>query len=141
MHGKVLHAGPVAAAAGTEPKPPAPSQAPTPSQVIAARAQETVRVTDAHGRVIGFRRLGVLDKLHMYQVLGAEDSRNETVVMAFALPACMTVEVDGAALPPVASRVALEGRLALLGDEGLNAILDYFAQAAEATSAGPDLKN
>ena len=80
----------------------------------------------------------------MYQALGSEDSKNDAVVMGFALPAYMTVEIDGNQLPPLgfaqASQIALDGRIALLDQEGIDVILGYFADAA-APDQGQDVKN
>jgi hypothetical protein len=126
------------------PNPPVPVQ--TPSQAITAAANEIIRVADSRGRILGFRKLGVLEKARMFQILGPEDAKNEPY-LAFAVPAFMTVEIDGRPLPPLASRpntpaarVALDGVITLLGDEGIEAvnqgIIKHFGEQAEA-EGGP----
>ena len=144
----VLHAGPMPEGGAPVPShdsaPHVAPQVQTPSQALTAAANEIIRVTDARGRVIGFRKLGILEKKRMYQALGAEDSKNDAVVLGFALPAYMAVEIDGNQLPPLgfaqASQIALDGRIALLDQEGIDAILGYFADAA-APDQGQDVKN
>ena len=47
----------------TMPPPVPPTQ--TPSQAITAAANEIIRVTDARGRLIGFRKLSVIEKARL----------------------------------------------------------------------------
>src|ERR1700690_4128722 len=113
----------------------------TPSQIIVRGANEVTRFQDSKGRTIGIKRLSTIERARMFRMLGPEDSRNEAY-MSFAFPCFCVVEIDGEILPPMTApsrqatiQTALEGLMARLGDEGLQAvneaIIEHWGADAE----------
>lgn len=129
----VLHAGPAADAPPLEMAAP-PAAAQTPSQAIVAAANEVVRVTDRRGRTIGFKRATALDRMRFSSILGPQDAGNGAVA-AIAFPAFVATELDGQQLGRPNTRLALEGRIALLDEDGVTAVMEeYGAHFAGETS-------
>lgn len=118
----VLHAG-AAATAPAEGNPPAAAQ--TPSQAIITAANEVVRVVDRRGRAIGFKRATALDRMRFSSILGMQDASNAAVA-AIAFPAFVATEIDGQQLGRPNTRLALEGRISLLDEDGLAAVMEEY---------------
>lgn len=114
-----------------EPPPERPTAAvETPSARIIAQAADTVRVTDGRGRSIGIRKIGVLDRARLFEMIGAENSKNESF-LSIAVPAYMVVEINGVAMRRPLTRRELDARITELDDDGLEAvnlgIMKHFA--------------
>lgn len=123
----------------------------TPSARIIAQASEIVRVTDSRGRSIGIRKIGVLDRARLFEMIGPENSKNESF-LSIAVPAYMVVELNGVAMRRPLTRRELDARITEIDDDGLEAvnvgILENFASAdpegdpqAAADEAKEKLKN
>ena len=93
----------------------------TPSQAIVKAAAFPQSVTDAQGRAIAVRRLGALDRLKMFEVVGPDNSRNEAY-LGYAALAFHVTAVDGDPVGRPANRLQLESLVQRLGDDGLEAI-------------------
>ncbi len=115
----------------------------SPSQAIVAKANEVIRFADAKGRTIGIKRLGVLDRARFFEMIGG-DNANNPAFLSLAVPAQMTIELDGNLIGRPTSRRDLEGRMSLLDEEGIEAInkaiVENFGDGEE-DPAGTDLKN
>jgi len=130
---RIAHAGPAPEPTAAEPaaaaaRPAAAPPPPTPSQQIVADANAVIRFKDSRGRTIGIRRMGVVDRARMMDLLGPERSRNDAF-LSFAFPCLVCCEIDGDLLSPLTAPsrragfdVALEGVMARLGDEGMEAV-------------------
>jgi hypothetical protein len=93
----------------------------SPSQVIVKAAAKTSSHTDALGRVIRVRRLGPVDRMRLFRLLGSEDSGN-SAYLSYALMAASVTAIDGEAFGAPASRKEIEALIQRLDDEGLAAI-------------------
>jgi hypothetical protein len=93
----------------------------TPSESIVKAAQQPGTATDANGRRIGIRKLQALDRLKMFEVIGAENSRNEQYLGIAAL-AFSVASIDGEPVNRPASKPQLEALIQRLGDEGMEAV-------------------
>jgi hypothetical protein len=78
-------------------------------------------VVDARGRLLGLRRLSVLDRLRLYEAAGAELSRNDRWLGLAVLAASVAV-IDGVPVPIPASKAAIEAAVQRLDEEGLAAV-------------------
>ncbi|TPG45705.1 hypothetical protein EAH89_26250 [Roseomonas nepalensis] len=101
----------------------APAATPKPS------ADEVRRVTDARGRVIGWKRLGYLEEMRLADFLGPQTS-NVDRYMGPATIAYAVTEIDGERLPKPISRLQLESQIQRLGNEGMDALLGDARQMA-----------
>ncbi len=80
-------------------------------------------VTDKAGRVLGLRRVGVLEQLRLFKALGPELSENRAY-MGLARVAAAVAMVDGVPLPFPAHEAAIEAALERLGEDGVEAVGD-----------------
>jgi hypothetical protein len=114
------------------PEPPAAQ--PSPSQAIVADRSKVVRVTDAKGRVLGIRRPTVLQRMRLFEIVGKDNVGNEAY-FGYASLAYHVVEIDGEAQQLPVSKRELEARVAVLDDDGLNAVakgaLEHFSDGLD----------
>lgn len=79
-------------------------------------------ITDADGRRIQLRRVGVLETLRLYKALGAELSIN-TAYVDLALTGLTASAIDDVPIPFPINEAGVEGVLERLGESGVEAIL------------------
>jgi len=77
--------------------------------------------TDKDGRTIGIKKLGPVERMRMFSIIGAENARNDAYLSIAAL-AFLVVEMDGAPVVRPGNMLQLEGLVSRLGDNGLEAI-------------------
>lgn len=104
-----------------------PAKVETPSENIARTANAAREIPDALGRKLVIKRPGALDKMRLFKVIGGENSKNE-MYMGYAMLAISTVSIDGDAIDPCTSVRDVEGLVQRLGDEGIQAIGEAFAE-------------
>jgi len=78
-------------------------------------------VIDATGRRLALRRLGVLDRLRLFEAAGAELSRNDRWLGLAVLAASVTA-IDGVPVPFPASKAAIEAAVGRLDEPGIAAV-------------------
>ena len=78
-------------------------------------------VQDNAGRVIELRRLGVVEQLRLFKVLGPELSENRAYV-GLARVAAAVAAVDGVPVPFPASEAGIEAVLERLDEKGVEAV-------------------
>ena len=93
----------------------------TPSQSIVKAAAFPQTVTDTQGRSLSVKKLGALDRLKMFEVVGPDNSRNEAY-LGYAALAFHVTAIDGEPVGRPANRIQLESLVQRLGDDGLEAI-------------------
>ncbi len=79
------------------------------------------QLRDRAGRVIELRRLGVVEQLRLFKVLGPELSENRAYV-GLARMAAAVAMVDGVPVPFPVNEVGIEAALERLGDDGVEAV-------------------
>lgn len=104
-----------------------PAKVETPSENIARTANPLREITDALGRKLVAKRPGALDKMRLFKVIGGENSQNQ-MYMGYAMLAISTVSIDGDPIDPCTSVRDVEGLVQRLGDEGIEAIGEAFAE-------------
>ena len=94
-------------------------------------------VVDGQGRRLELKRLGVLERLRLFEAAGAELSRNDRWLGMAVLAASVTA-MDGVPLPFPASKAAVEAAVQRLGEEGIAAVAGALAPepAFDQASAG-----
>jgi hypothetical protein len=93
----------------------------TPSEAIIKAANATEDVKDASGRVLTLKKLTALDRMRLFEVVGAENVKND-YYLGYATLAFQVVAIDGVDVARPTSKLALEGLVQRLGDDGINAI-------------------
>ena len=78
-------------------------------------------VQDKAGRVIELRRLGVVEQLRLFKVLGPELAENRAYV-GLARVAAAVAAVDGIPVPFPAGEAGIEAVLERLGEDGVDAV-------------------
>ncbi len=106
----------------------------TPTASIVAGASQSVELTDARGRKITVRRLGVLDQARMLKAIGGEQSGNEAFVR-IATAACMVSHVDGVLFPMPRTEAEVEAAIGRMGDEGYLSVIIQHAKWTRAANA------
>ena len=79
------------------------------------------QLRDRAGRVIELRRLGVVEQLRLFKVLGPELSENRAYV-GLARMAAAVAMVDGVPVPFPVNEAGIEAALERLGDDGVEAV-------------------
>ena len=94
-------------------------------------------VVDGQRRRLELKRLGVLERLRLFEAAGAELSRNDRWLGMAVLAASVTA-MDGVPLPFPASKPAIEAAVQRLGEEGIAAVAGALAPepAFDQASAG-----
>jgi hypothetical protein len=103
------------------------------ARMIAASAQ-TRTVTDALGRRIAVRKLGVLERLRVFRAAGPTLSGNQPW-LGMAMLACSVTAVDDVPVPMPGNEQQIEAMVGRLGDAGIAAVADAF-RGSPATSPG-----
>ena len=93
----------------------------TPSQAIVKAAAMPQAVTDAQGRTLGVKKLGPLDRMKMFEMVGPENAKNEPY-LGYAILALHVTGIDGEPVGRPANRLQLEALVQRLGDDGLDAV-------------------
>lgn len=93
----------------------------TPTQAFVKAANQGTTASDALGRLIGIRKLLALDRLRMFEVVGAENAKNEPY-LGYAALAFHVCSIDGNAVARPSSKRDLEALIQRLGDEGMEAV-------------------
>ena len=93
----------------------------TPSQAVVKAATMPQTVTDTQGRTLGVKKLGALDRLKMFEVVGADNAKNEAY-LGYAALAFHVTSIDGDPIGRPANRMQLESLVQRLGDDGLEAV-------------------
>ena len=78
-------------------------------------------VQDRSGRMIELRRLGIVEQLRLFKVLGPELSDNRAYV-GLARVAVAVAAVDGVPMPFPAGEAGIEAVLERLGEDGVEAV-------------------
>ncbi|QEH36504.1 hypothetical protein OJF2_50880 [Aquisphaera giovannonii] len=113
------------------------AQGETPSESIVKAANKPILVTDTLGRSLGVRKMLLLDRMRMFEVIGPENSKNEAYVGYSAL-AFSVVSIDGDPVARPANKIQLEALVQRLGDEGIEAVAEHFASEAAAAASSPE---
>jgi hypothetical protein len=107
----------------------------TPSQGIVRAANQVTQVTDARGRVIGVKKIGALDRMRMFEAVGAENSKNEPY-LGYASLAFHVGSIDGDPVTRPGTKAQLEALIQRLDDDGMNAVAeklpDLYGQSGDA---------
>ena len=113
----------------------------TPSDEAVKAANQLAHVTDARGRRLGLKRINALDRLHLFECVGAVNAQNEPY-MGYAALAYSVREIDGEAVAKPTKLMHLEALVQRLDDDGLNAVAFHFASSAQdAEAEAATLKN
>ncbi|MBE8915090.1 hypothetical protein G9451_04115 [Enterobacter kobei] len=83
-------------------------------------------ITDGRGRQIVIRELDPMEESRLIFAIGSERSQNVVYVQAYAIPAACAAEIDGEAYSVPQNIQQLEGRMKILGREGMNAIAAHL---------------
>ncbi len=102
----------------------------TPSQSIVKAANTSEAVTDARGRSIGIKKMGPLDRLRFFELIGAENSKNEQYV-GYAALAYMVVSIDGEAVIRPTSKAHLEALVNRLDEDGMDAVAVHLSEQVD----------
>jgi hypothetical protein len=114
------------------------SAAQTPTAQVIAKAAQEANVTDSKGRVITLRKPGILAQYRIIEVMG--QSADIATYRGMVTPLIWISAIDGDHVPPLASKLQLEGLIQRIGDEGLEAVVSgivkhFGQQDAEADKA------
>jgi|SRR6516165_5217098 hypothetical protein len=83
-------------------------------------------VRDKTGRAIELRRLGVVEQLRLFKILGPELSENRAYV-GLARVAAAVAAVDGIPVPFPSGEAGVESALERLGDDGVETVAAAIA--------------
>lgn len=95
--------------------------APSPSEQIIQDANRIVHVTDAKGRQIGIRKLGMSVRRRVLKALSDEMSRKQQYLGLVMVAACV-VEIDGEAVNLPISELQFDALIDRLDDAGFEAV-------------------
>lgn len=93
----------------------------SPSAQIIREAKKAVTVRDAQGREISIKRLLPLDRMKMFEIIGAANSSNEQYIGYAAIAFCVTA-IDGDPVMRPRSKAEIEAIIQRLDDDGINAV-------------------
>lgn len=96
-----------------------------------------VTVKDALGRTLTIQEPSILDESRLVRALG-EAALNQAYMVSYALPAAMVVDVDGEFMHVPVNQAQLDGRIQMLGREGMKAVMDYVINRADAAEGGQE---
>lgn len=103
----------------------------TPSEEIIKSANQVIDVTDARGRIIKVKRVGILRKLGLYEILG--ELANNALYLAHVMPLLAIVSIDGVNAPALASKLEMEAYLSQVEEDGLRAVMHGLVQIGAVT--------
>ncbi|MGE4824349.1 hypothetical protein [Yersinia enterocolitica] len=87
-------------------------------------SQETI--TDSLGRTLTLRKITPLLQSRITLGIGVQAAMNEAYMTAFVYPSAMVASIDSDEYRVPTSVIAVEAMLTILGDEGINALMEYF---------------
>jgi hypothetical protein len=87
----------------------------------------TESVTDSLGRSIVVRKPRSLDRMKVFELIGADNAKNEPY-LGYAVLAYAVTSIDGSALPVPTTKIALEAVVKRLDDDGILAVSKAFAK-------------
>lgn len=100
-----------------------------PGAEASIQAQPKNQIIDSRGRVIKLRELDPLQESRVFLIVGPENSGNTQYMQGYAFPAVMVESIDGDHYSIPTSMSQIEGRLMLLGKEGMDAFRLYMLEA------------
>jgi hypothetical protein len=100
----------------------------TPTEQIVKAAQQVGVVTDSRGRSLTVRRPSALDKMRLFEAVGAALANNAQYLGMAMLAGCVTA-IDGELCTPMLTKRVIEARVSELGDEGIEAVAGYLSPA------------
>jgi len=116
-------------------------QVETPTQAVVKAANQIHTATDAQGRKIGVKKLNALDRMRMFEAIGAENSKNE-MYLGYASLAYHVASIDGEPISRPANKLQFEALIQRLDDDGLNAVAEAVAKLIAPEQADEEtLKN
>lgn len=93
-------------------------------QPMQAASQEVI--TDSLGRALTLRKITPLLQSRITLGIGVQAAMNEAYMTAFVYPSAMVASIDSDEYRVPTSVIAVEAMLTILGDEGINALMEYF---------------
>lgn len=96
-------------------------KAATPTDQVLEEANRTFSVTDARGRVIGFRRLKMSDQRRILKALSNESASKEKYLGMIMLAACV-ISIDGEEIRFPANELQFDALIDRLETDGFTAI-------------------
>jgi hypothetical protein len=94
---------------------------------IAPQEPQTAIVQDARGRKLEFKKLKPLDRMRLFELIGADNAMN-TPYLSLSTYAFSLVKIDDEEMPTPRTRVALEGVVKKLDEDGMDAGAKAFLQ-------------
>jgi hypothetical protein len=104
----------------------------SPTADLLADALATRAVRDAEGRVLQVKRLTALDRLRLFKAVGPALAQNASYLGMAALAASV-VDIDGVPVPAPVSEAQVEALVGRLGENGIAAAADAWADARRET--------
>lgn len=104
------------------------------NEVVAEK--ESNVITDGRGRQIVIRELDPLEESRLIFAIGSERSQNVVYVQAYAIPAACAAEIDGEPYSVPQNIQQLEGRMKILGRDGMNAVAAHLYKALDTGESG-----
>jgi hypothetical protein len=92
-------------------------------------------VEDSNGRKIAIRKLGALDRLRLFEMLGPSLSEN-ALYLGYSMSAACVTEIDGVREAFPSSKKQIEIVIQRLGDEGLEAVTRGYRDNFSAGETG-----
>jgi hypothetical protein len=83
-------------------------------------------ITDRAGRVIELRRMGVVEQLRLFKILGPELSENRAYYGLAKMAAAVRL-IDGVPMPFPGSEAGVEAALERLGDDGVEVVAEALS--------------
>ena len=102
----------------------------TPTELIIANANDTLKTLDESGRHLTIRRLNALDRLRLLKAAGPTLSENDAWLNMAAL-ALSVVEIDGIPRPTPTNERQIESAVLELGDPGLRSVAEALGRTDE----------
>lgn len=111
----------------------------SPSAQLIKDALRAETITDGKGRRILLRKPGVLTQYRIVESVGPELAANLTY-MNMVNPLTWVAEIDGDPIALPKSKLQIEALITRLDDEGLEAVMTWFADKAEAVAGAAEQK-
>jgi hypothetical protein len=113
-----------------------------PQRVARPLPRGSVETTDAQGRKITIRKLGALERMDLFELLGPALSDN-TQYVGNAMSAVCVTSIDGIPVASPTNKKALRRLVEQLGDDGMEAATAAYREhfAAGETAEVADVKN
>lgn len=106
------------------------------NEVVAEQDSNVITDGRGRGRQIVIRELDPLEESRLIFAIGSERSQNVVYVQAYAIPAACAAEIDGEAYSVPQNIQQLEGRMKILGREGMNAIAAHLYKSVADDASG-----